>query len=377
MTRSYRCRLLPTARQARVLADWLRITRELYNAALQERRDAWRKQQVSVRYFDQAAQLADVRKERGDCASVPVVILRGALYQLNKVFAAFFRRCKAGEKPGYPRYKADARWNALYIDQIDAKAIIVAGGKRVAIPLLGKAKFKQGERIKGTPKALRLTFDGRKWFVTFTCVSVQTETLPATGATVGIDLGIHHLVATSDGEMFENPRPLGTARLVLERAARRLCRRRRNSHRRHEAARLLAKAHAHVANVRRETAIDVARSLVGRYDTIFVEDLNTKGLARSALAKSVHDAAWGKIVYWLNVKAEEAGRSVVDVAPHGTSQTCSKCGAVAEHKLTLAVRWFRCSQCGYEQDRDTNAALNIKGSGTALQGAAPLVRGRL
>ena len=130
-----------------------------------------------------------------------------------------------------------------------------------------------------------------------------------------------------------------------------------------------------MAGIRREHHITVARSLVERYDTIYVEDLNVKGLARSALAKSVNDAGWSTFCHWLGVKAEEAARQVVKVAPAGTSKTCSFCGCVKE-ALPLSERIFHCDACGLTIDRDVNAAVNIKRAGTLAQGAAPAVGGR-
>ena len=378
MTRSCRYRLRPTPSQERTLLAWLGLTRELYNAALEERCDAWKKQRVSVSCFDQFKKLPAVREARPEFAAVPSVVQRGALRRLDRAFAAFFRRCKAGETPGHPRFKNARRWNSILIDDISQLSPIVAGGKRISVPLLGKVKvhIADDRRLPGTPKAMRLTFALGKWFVTFACVDVPTKPLPATGATVGVDLGLLTFAATSDGVLYDNPRALREARIDVERAQRRVSRRRRGSKRRKAAVQVLARRHGHVANVRREHHITVALSLVSRYDTIVMEDLNVRGLARSRLAKSVNDAAWGTFHHWLSCKAEEAGRTVVKVDPYGTSQACSSCGCVAAEKLSLAVRTFACAACGMSLDRDVNAARNIKGLGLAPQGAARAVRRR-
>ena len=377
VTRSYRYRLLPTRMQTTVLFNWLRLTRELYNAGLAERRDAWAKQHISISLFDQMKQIAAVRAERGDVFGVPVVVLRGALGRLDRAFAAFFRRCKTGEQPGYPRFKTARRWNSLLIDDLGGGSPLVAGGKRVKVPLLGKVKLRISDDrpLRGTPKAVRLTFDLGKWYITFACVDVPTKLLPASGASIGIDLGLLTFAATSDGELFDNPRPLRTARITIERAQRRVSRRRRGSRRRRVVVRLLAKHHARVANIRREHHITVARNLVSRYDTIYVEDLNIKGLAAGMLAKSVNDAGWSRFLHWLACKAEEAGREVVKVPSAGTSKICSTCGAVKE-SMPLSERVFHCETCGFTIDRDVNAARNIKAAGMQPQGAAPLVKGR-
>ena len=372
MTRSFRYRLKPSRAQAATLLEWLRLTRELYNAALQERRDAWAKQRKSVSRIDQEKQLPAVRSERPEFSDIPIVVQRGALRRLDKAFAAFFRRCKTGELPGYPRFKSARRWSSLLLDDLGQRSPLVAGGKRVAVPLLGKVKLHIADdrSLCGTPKALRLTFDLGKWYVTFACVDVPAKPLPATGKTVGIDLGLLTFAATSDGEMFDNPRPMRTKRIAVERAQRRVTRRKRGSKRRRIAARTLARRHAHVAGIRREHHITIARTLVARYDTIYVEDLNVRGLAAGMLAKSVNDAGWGEFRHWLACKAEDAGRQVIEVHPRGTSQMCSSCGCVAVEHLSLAIRVFRCAACGLVLDRDVNAARNIKGLGLAPQGAA-------
>ena len=373
MIRSYRYSLRPTQAQARTLDNWLILTRELYNAALQERRDAWVKHGVRVSVYDQQAQLPVVRAFRPEFYGIPIVVLRGVLRRLDHAFAGFFRRCKAHETPGYPRFKGRGRFESLILDDIHDYRFLVSGGKRVAIPLLGKVKIQIHRPLEGIPKAMYFRREIDRWYVTFACVNVPEKVLPKTGQDVGIDLGLHHFIATSDGDTIPNERPGGLATLRLARAQRRVSRRKRGSRGRHKAVRWLAHAHAHVANQRRERHIILARALVARYDTIVVENLNIRGLASGILAKSVNDAGWALFLGWLYVKAEEAGREVILVNPARTSQTCSACGAVVPK--TLAERTHHCL-CGYVADRDVNAAQNILRLGQSPQGVALLVRGR-
>ena len=371
MFRTYKYRLKPTKTQAATLESWLQVTRELYNAALEERRDAWRKQRKSISRFDQQAQIAEIRRERQDAANVPIVALRGVLRRIELAFQDFFRRCKAGEKLGYPRFKSARRWDSfIFENACDPKLI---DGKRIKIPFLGKIRVSLHRPLEGTPKTLKLKRSVGKWYVLIGCEDVLAKPLPATGTEVGIDLGLTHFVATSDGELFDNPRPLRTARLVLERAQRRVSRRKKGSNRRRKAVALLAKHHARVANIRREHHIRVARSLVARYDVVHVEKLNIDGLVKSALSKHIYDAGWSSFRHWLDCKAEEAGRRVIEKDPRGTSQMCSACGAV--EKKTLAVRVHRCGGCGFVENRDVNAAINILRAGPARRPEAPACRG--
>lgn len=375
MARSYRYRLRPTRTQVALLEEWLRLTRELYNAALEERRGAWEKRRVSISLYDQCASLPAVREFRPEFGGVPIVVQRGALRRIDKAFKAFFRRCKAGEAPGYPRFKGRRHFTSVLVDDLAGRNPITGDGKRVKIPIIGGVKFKQHRPIGGTPKAMRLTTDAAgRWYVTLACVDVPTKPLPETGSSVGVDLGLTTFAATSSGQMFANPRALKSARIEVERAQRAVTRRCRGSRRREKARILLATRHEHVAAVRREHHIQVARALVAKHDVVCVENLNVKGLARGQLAKSVNDAGWGSFLGWLRVKAEEAGREVVEVNPSGTSQNCSGCGC--EVRKSLAVRVHRCPHCGLVLDRDVNAARNILGLGMGLRGAAPAVGGR-
>jgi putative transposase len=372
--RSFRYRLRPTQRQQTVLLTWLHLNRELYNAALQERRDAWQKQRVSVTVFEQNHELAGVRAVRTEFSGVPIVVLRGTLRRLDTAFHAFFRRCRRGVvHPGFPRFKNARRFRSLAIDLHADRTPIVAGGKRIKVPLLGKIKFKQHRPLEGKPKAMHLTLVAGRWYVTFACDAVPMTPLPKSTRDVGIDLGLHHFVATSDGDTVDVPLAGRDARLVLERAHRRVSRRKRGSERRRNAARSLARLYGHVANIRRERHIVLARALIAVYGTVFVEKLNLRGLVSGMLSRATHDAAWGGFLHWLRVKAESAGREVVEVDPRGTSQTCPECGSVAPKPLSQ--REHRCA-CGLVCDRDVAAARVILGAGRALRGAALLVEGR-
>ena len=375
VTRTCRYRLNPSRVQAATLFSWLHLTREFYNAALEEREQAWERQHHSVSLFDQQAQVSVVRAERGDLAKIPVVVLRGALRRADLAYQAFYRRCKSGQKPGHPRYKSTKRWRTLEFYETLAKSPIVAGRKRLVVRLLGKVKLNYHRLLEGRPRSMKFTLssDGH-WYVTITCDSVESRLLPKTKRTVGIDLGLTHFAATSDGELFENPRPLRQARLGLERAQRRVSRRRRGSRRKCRAVQLLGKRHVHVVNVRREHHITVVKKLVTNYDVIFKENLNVHGLAKSNLAKSVHDVAWSNFNHWLTCKAEEAGREIVEVDPRGTSITCSHCGTVDVTSRDGKV--FCCAHCIFVGDADVNAAINIKRLGTSLRGAATPVRVR-
>src|SRR5690606_15294946 len=164
------------------------------------------------------------------------------------------------------------------------------------------------------------------WYACFCCDDVPAQPLPATGQSVGVDVGIKSFATLSSGEQIENPRYYERAQANLRRAQRCVARRKRGSNRRRKAVLLLRKQHDKIRRTRLDFHHKVALGLVRRFDVIAVEKLNIKGLARGMLAKQVQDAAWGGFVTILQGKAECAGREVWQVDPRGTSQRCSKCG---------------------------------------------------
>jgi len=380
--KTYKFYLRPTAEQARHL-DRIRLACcELYNAALQEKRDAWRMQHVGLNCAHQQAELTDVKAERPDVASIYSQVLQDVLKRLHRAFEAFFRRVKAGQKPGYPRFRSSRRYDSFTFPQVSRKTTLKAGGvdlvgqrlKVHGVP--GAVKVTWHRKMEGTPKTATFKREGDRWYVFFSCDNVPAETLPSTGRECGIDLGLTTFATLDNGETIANPRLLRHAEGALVRAQRRVSRRRRGSRRRDKARRLFAGHCRHVANARRDHVHKVARTLVNDYERIAVENLNVVGLSRGRLSRSVHDVGWGIFLSILTSKAANAGREVVAVDPAGTSQECSGCGAVVRKELS--ERMHRCDVCGLVIGRDVNAARNIRarafGPGSGLRRGQPDVR---
>lgn len=328
------------------------LLRDLYNAALQHRREHWERG-VRVGFYDQCRELTDIRAADSEYAGLDREAAEGVLRRLDRAFDNFFRRCRDGGAPGYPRFKGRNRFDSVtyrrYGWQLDGRYLTLRG--------VGRVKLHLSRPIEGRVKTVTLKRDAvGDWWVTFACEDVPVRTLPPTGQAVGVDLGLASFLATSDGETVENPRHLRTAERQLKRAQRRVSRRKRGGSRRRKAVRILARQHRRVADARRDFHFKTALELVRRYDTIAVEDLNVRALSRSTLAKSVNDAGWGQFLHALATKAESAGREVVAVDCRGTSQECSGCGAHVPK--SLSVRTHACA-CGLSLDRDVNAARNI------------------
>lgn len=369
MLRVYRYRLYPTAAQDERMRWTCERLRELYNAALEERREAYRRQGATLSAYGQMSEIKTVREARPEYASIHVHLLQDALARLDRAYRAFFRRVKAGEKAGFPRFRGRGRYNSFTFK--DAKnrngAAFDPKHKRLRLAGIGEVKVKLHRKLDGVLKQVTITLGGDgHWYACMCCDGVPEQPLSTTGESVGVDVGIKIFAALSTGEQIENPRCYERAQAKLRRAQRRVARRKRGSNRRRKAVLLLRRQHDKVRRTRLDFHHKVALGLVRRFDSIAVEKLNIKGLARGMLAKQVQDAAWGGFVTILRGKAECAGREVWQVDPRGTSQRCSGCGAVVPK--TLSVRIHSCPECGLVLDRDENAARNIHAAGHAVRG---------
>jgi len=392
--RAYKFLLRPTSGQVRLLEACLEDTRQLYNAALEERREAWRMQRTSVSYYDQQQQLKEIRAaDPGQYGRWAVTCERAAIRRLDRTFAAFFRRVKVGEKPGYPRFKGRGWWdsiewpdhgNGCKWDSVPHPTVT-----RVRLMGIGHVRVHQHRAVKGTIKTITVKREGDRWYAILACDDVPAEPLPATGAVIGIDMGIASFLTTSDGEHVPNPRPLAATVERLTAAQQSLSSKKRGSNRRRKARARVAKLHGKVRCTRLDHAHKTALALVRSHDVIAHEALQVANMtrrpkprpagdgtyepngaaAKSGLNKSIHDAGWGVFLDVLRAKAESAGRVIVEVNPRHTSQRCASCGHVAAgNRASQAV--FRCLSCGHEAHADVNAAQNILRAGLALQGAS-------
>jgi putative transposase len=375
MRRTYKYRVYATPVQAEALHGQLDEASRLYNAAIDERRSAWRMNGISLNYYNQANQLKEIRAA-GDLGVANFSACQDVLRRVDRTFAAFFGRVKSGEKPpGHPRFRSRSRYDSLtYPSWGDGCSLRTSG--RLYLQGVGELKVKWHRPLPADARIKTVTAkrEAGRWYVCFSVEMAQPEPLPVSVKPVGIDVGLTTFAVLSDGTQIANPRHLRAAERRLRLAQRKHARRMKQSRRRQKARQELARVHAHVANQRRDFHHKTACALVQEYGLIGVEDLNTKGLARSMLAKSVHDAGWSRFLRILNVKAEEAGRVVIAVNPAGTTQRCSTCGKNVPK--TLTDRWHRCA-CGLNLGRDLNAARNVlhlaQGLGWSLQ--APTVEG--
>jgi putative transposase len=376
MRKAFKYRLYPNKEQERLLFWTLARCRELYNAGLAERKEAYRMAGKSISYYEQKRDLPEIKGVlREEYQQIHSQVLQDVLLRLERAFKAFFRRVKAGEEPGYPRFQGRNRYNSFTYPQ----GGYTLSEKRVTLSKIGSIKIKLHRPTHGTIKTCTIKYEVGQWYAVFSCECEAPEPLPASSEEVGIDLGLLHFAALSDGTFIDNPRYYRKAEKTLERRQQALSRKKHGSHRREKARRLVAKAHRKIRNQRRDFLQKQANKLVKQYQTIVFEDLQTENLlkrpkpkqdengkylpnganAKAGLNKSIQDAGWGMFVDMTSYKAACAGRNVIKVNPYKTSQICSACLQECPHK-ELDERTHICIHCGVVLDRDTNAAINIR-----------------
>ena len=361
--KTFRYRLRPTKAQEATLTEQLRLCRNLYNAALQERRDAYRKAKKTVTGYDQMKYLTEIKAALPEYAGVYSQVLQDVIKRLDKAFKAFFRRVastnvcgRSGEKPGYPRFQGKGRYDSICYPQSGFSV----SEKTAFFSKIGNIRIKLHRPLEGKVKTATITRDCGEWYVSYVC-EVEAQPLPETGSSVGVDVGTTFFCITSDGEFVENPRHFQSSMKKLRVAQREVARKRnKRSSRRRKAVEQVAKLHRKVSRQRLDFHHKTALKLVRENDLIAHEDLNVGGMGRGNLARSIHDVGWGQFFSLLSQKAEWAARKVVRVDPRYTSQACSKCGHTCRENRVSQSR-FVCQACGHTANADWNAALNILG----------------
>ena len=372
--KTFKYKLRPMPAQAAQFVTTVRVCRELYNAALQERRDAWRMCHVSVNYYQQKAELPDIRQRREDCAAINAQVLQDVTRRLDRTFQAFFRRVANGEKPGYPRFKGRNRYHSFTFPQVGPRGCAQIDNGFLVLSRIGRVAVHWSRPLEGTPKTITIREEADGWYACIACADVPVQPLPVTGEETGIDVGLESFATLANGEQIANPRHYRKAELRLQKAHRRVSKRKKGSKRYRKAVHLLRKHYQKVARQRRDFQHKTALALVRQYDTVYFEALQVANLAQNPhLAKSIYDAGWGQFCAILVFKAENAGKRAIAVPPAYTSQVCWGCGAIVQKGLS--VRWHECPDCGASLHRDHNAALNIQWVGQTHRGAAARMRG--
>ena len=342
--------------------------RWVYNQTLEVRRDAWRDRQESLSLYDTIKMLPGWKAENEWLKQTYSQVLQDACMRVDLAFQHFFRRIKAGEKPGYPRFKGN--WYKSFTYTQNGFGFTDAG--RLHLSKIGDVKIRLHRPIEGKVKTLTIKHDALgNWYACFSC-EIEPEPLPAIPTVVGIDLGLEKFATLSTGEQIDNPRFFRQDEKAVAKAQRRLskCDKGTPEYRKHK--RVIQHIHQRIMNRRTDFAHKLSRRLVNDFQIIIFENLDIQDMQNGnwrSLNKSIADAAWNQLVQYATYKAAYAGRSCVLVDPRNTSKTCSGCGRIVEKALSERVH--KCPHCDLEMDRDLNASLNVLAAGLRSLGASP------
>jgi putative transposase len=375
-------KLRPTPQQELERVLWRCCT--LCNTALEQRITAWTRCHVSITRSQHEDELKAIREAFPGYAAIHSHVLHDVLARLDKAYQAFFRRVKAGQTPGFPRFQGGNRYHSFTYKEYGNGARLDNG--YLVLSKIGRIAVRWSRPIQGTIKAVTISHEADGWYVSFSCADVPVEPLPLTGKETGIDVGLKVFLITADGDIVANPRHYRKAEKALKKAQQRVSRRKKGSRRRAKAATQCGKQHQHVRRQRQDFHHKTALALVRQYDVMYVEAVQPANLSRrpapkpdsnggyehngasrkAGLNTSIQDAGWGSFLSILTSTAVCAGKRVEAVNPAYPSQDCSGCSARIQK--TLSVRTHVCTNCGLLLDRDENAARTILWRGQRLRG---------
>jgi putative transposase len=365
MRKTFKFRIFPTKGQRTKLKATLEGCRRAYNLCLEVRRDAYEQEGRTLSLYDTYRMVKDWRANDPVIGACHTHIVQNTCERVNLAFQAFWRRCKAGQNPGYPRFKGEGRYDSFTFKDPN-RGFSLKGDRTLRLSGIGDVRIKKHRPIEGKIKRLTVHRDGTGcWFACFS-VEVEPAPLPESSDAIGIDVGIEKFAVLSDGTRIENPRFLKQDDGRLRKVQRQLSESPKGSERRRKKRNAFGKVWKKVENRRKDFAHKLSRSIVDAFGIICVEELDIKGMTEDnwrSLNRNIHDVAWRRFRDYLTYKAEDAGRMLVAVNPKYTSRMCSGCGEMVLKPLDQRIH--SCPHCGLEMDRDLNAAINILRRGLA------------
>jgi len=363
MNKNLKVRLYPTLKQAQMLEDHFNGYRYAYNLSLEYKSSLWKYYKKSVSGYDMQKELFQIRKETPFLLKCKAECIRDAALNVDKSYKEFFKG------KGFPKYKSKRNkqsFSAYQSINIEDNKIIFYRNKikfKTSISYLEKL---QSNKIKQVTFKRDLT--GNYWASLLIDEKVDL-TLPKIETAVGIDLGLKELVITSDGEYFENNKYLKNEYYRMRRLQRKFSKTKKGGKNREKLRVKIAKKHIKILNQKEHYYHQITNKLIRENQTICIESLKVKNMLKNPkLARSISDASWGIFLKMLEYKSYWYGRELIKINTYfPSSKTCSNCGNIKE-KLTLSERKYSCDNCGFEEDRDLNASLNILVEGLRIQG---------
>ena len=352
--KTFKYRLQPSKSQRTKLNRTLVLCRWVFNETLATRKNSWEQEKKTLSLYDMNKLLTLWKQEHTELKNVHSQVLQNVQERVDLAFKAFFRRVKAGEKPGYPRFRGYGRYDSFTFKQSG----FVLQDQGVLLSKIGILKMIQHRPIEGRIKTLTVQRDAvGNWYACFAC-EVEAETMPFNDLAIGVDVGLESFATLSNGEKVPNPRFFRQDEKELAKAQRKLSKAEKGTPERAKRRKAVQHVHQRIANRRKDFAHKLSRKWVDRFGMIAFENLCIHNMLQNhGLAKSISDAAWNQLIAYTTYKAENAGRVVALVDPRNTSKQCSRCGTMVEK--SLSVRVHVCPVCGLVMDRDENAANNI------------------
>lgn len=340
----------PTHEQEQRMFYTLKLCRKLYNYSLDERITAYQKNGKGLTYYQQQNTLPAFVKANPEYKEVHSQVLQDVLRRLDSAFQRFFSR-----EAGYPRFKNRDHYASFTYPQVDHVKKTFSRPGHIYLSKIGFVKI-ETHREFPSPAITRVNikYHGGKWYANLTAEVPDFASVEALGNAVGIDVGLSHFAVLSDETYIDNPRYFRKTEKKLAKVQRRLSRQKKGSNNRGKAKAKVSKIHAKIANQRRDFLHQASAQIVKQYDTIVMEDLKIRNMTRNhKLAKSIHDAGWGRFKTYIEYKCQHMGKVLILIDPKGTSQTCL-CGQ--DVPKDLSVRIHECPVCGLRQDRDLVSA---------------------